>query len=329
MSDAEKPPGSTDELGLVKIHLVAGICWLVVGMLFGTFMGYRLSGAGASEWLGNYEFLSFGRIRMGHTHIVVYGWLVNGLTAFSYYAVPRLTGKRLMLRKLVLVNAFLYQVAVLVGLGALIAGQAEGVEYTEAPWYADILIAGCFVISVASIIGTILTSNVRAMYVSLWYIILAFIFTTLNYVMSNTIVAHVAPGAAGAALEGLWIHNLVGLFVTPLGAAIVYYMLPVIVKRPIASHKLSLIGFWTLAFFYPLGGSHHFFYSPTPWWLQVIAVPLTFALIFVVYTVVYNFFATMKGQWKLIAKSIPLRFLAFGIINYIIMNQGSRMQQFN
>ena len=318
MSDAEKPPGSTDELGLVKIHLVAGICWLVVGMLFGTFMGYRLSGAGASEWLGNYEFLSFGRIRMGHTHIVVYGWLVNGLTAFSYYAVPRLTGKRLMLRKLVLVNAFLYQVAVLVGLGALIAGQAEGVEYTEAPWYADILIAGCFVISVASIIGTILTSNVRAMYVSLWYIILAFIFTTLNYVMSNTIVAHVAPGAAGAALEGLWIHNLVGLFVTPLGAAIVYYMLPVIVKRPIASHKLSLIGFWTLAFFYPLGGSHHFFYSPTPWWLQVIAVPLTFALIFVVYTVVYNFFATMKGQWKLIAKSIPLRFLAFGIINYII-----------
>ena len=318
MSDAEKPPGSTDELGLVKIHLVAGICWLVVGMLFGTFMGYRLSGAGASEWLGNYEFLSFGRIRMGHTHIVVYGWLVNGLTAFSYYAVPRLTGKRLMLRKLVLVNAFLYQVAVLVGLGALIAGQAEGVEYTEAPWYADILIAGCFVISVASIIGTILTSNVRAMYVSLWYIILAFIFTTLNYVMSTTIVAHVAPGAAGAALEGLWIHNLVGLFVTPLGAAIVYYMLPVIVKRPIASHKLSLIGFWTLAFFYPLGGSHHFFYSPTPWWLQVIAVPLTFALIFVVYTVVYNFFATMKGQWKLIAKSIPLRFLAFGIINYII-----------
>ena len=39
MSDAEKPPGSTDELGLVKIHLVAGICWLVVGMLFGTFLG--------------------------------------------------------------------------------------------------------------------------------------------------------------------------------------------------------------------------------------------------------------------------------------------------
>jgi len=318
MNDIVKPPGETDELGLVKFHIVAAICWLVVGMVFGTFMGVRLSGAGASEWLGDIELLSYGRIRMGHTHIVVYGWLVNGLTAFAYYATPRLTGRRLMLSKLVKVNAPMYQAAVMLGLVALLIGHAEGVEYTEAPWYADIFIAACFVVSVVSIIGTILTSGVRNMYVSLWYIILAFVFTTLNYVMANTIVAHVAPGAAGAALEGLWIHNLVGLFVTPLGAALVYYMLPVILKRPIASHKLSLLGFWTLAFFYPLGGSHHFFYSPTPWWLQVLAVPLTFALIFVVYTVVYNFFATMKGEWKQIASNIPLRFLAFGIINYII-----------
>lgn len=318
MSDVEKPPGSNDELGLVKFHIVAAICWLVAGMAAGTFMGYRLSGAGASEWLGDIELLSFGRIRILHTHMVVFGWLSNGFFAFSYYAVPRLTGRRLILRGVAKLNAPLSQVAVLLGGIGILLGHAEGVEYAESPWWADLVFAVSFVGMVLVNVGTILKSNTKNMYVTLWYLILGFVFTTLNFVMANTIVAHVAPGAAGAALEGLWIHNAVGLWVTPMGVAIVYYLLPVELKRPIASHKLSLIGFWTLAFFYPLGGSHHFFYSPTPWWLQVLAVPLTFALIFVVYSVVYNFFATMKGQWKQIAGSIPLRFLTFGIINYII-----------
>ncbi|MCC7509549.1 MAG: cbb3-type cytochrome c oxidase subunit I [Planctomycetes bacterium] len=317
MPDAA-PPATHDEFGLVKFHIIAGITWLFVGMLAGTLMGYRLSGAAAAEFLGDIAELSYGRMRMLHTHAVVFGWLSNGFLAFSYYAIPKLTGRRLWMRGLARGNAVFFQVAVVVGAIGLVTGHAEGVEYAEAPWWADIVFALSFVGAVLVNVGTILTSGVKNMYVTLWYLILGFVFTTLNFVMANTIVAHVAPGAAGASIEGLWIHNAVGLWVTPMGVAIIYYLLPVILKRPIASHKLSLLGFWTLAFFYPLGGSHHFFYSPTPWWLQVLAVPLTFTLIFVVYSVVYNFLATMKGRWKEIAKDIPLRWLTFGLINYII-----------
>ena len=216
------------------------------------------------------------------------------------------------------INGWLVQVGLLLGAFALVTGQAEKVEYAEAPWWADVIFALTFVIALLIGVGTILASNVKSMYVSLWYIILGFIFTALNFVMTNTLVAHVVPGAAGAALEGLWIHNAVGLWVTPMGVAIVYYLLPVILKKPIASHKLSLLGFWTLAVIYPLGGSHHFFFSPMPWWLQVVAMPLTAALIFVVYSVVYNFFATMRGHWRELASNIPLRFLTFGIFNYIV-----------
>ncbi len=264
MSDEVKPPGSTDELGLVKFHIVAAICWLIAGMVAGTFMGYRLSGAGAAEWLGDIELLSFGRIRILHTHMVVFGWLSNGFFAFSYYAVQRLTGRRLFARGIAKLNAPFVQVAVLLGGIGILTGHAEGVEYAESPWWADVAFALSFVGMVLVNVGTILTSGVRNMYVSLWYLILGFIFTTLNFVMANTIVAHVAPGAAGAALEGLWIHNAVGLWVTPMGVAIVYYLLPVILKRPITSHKLSLIGIWTLAFFYPQAGSHNIFNSHPP-----------------------------------------------------------------
>ncbi|MBI2059534.1 MAG: cbb3-type cytochrome c oxidase subunit I [Nitrospirae bacterium] len=310
--------GTEVSLGLVKFHLVAGLVWLLLGMMAGLTEAYRLTSPAAAEFLGNVPWLNYGRLRFFHTHSVIFGWLSNGFMAFTFYAVPKLVGKGLFLEPVAQFNRKFMQVALAAGAIGLLAGYGEGVEYAEAPWWADVLFAASFVLALLSTVGTVLQGGVKSMYVSLWYIVMAFIFTALNFVMANTIVAHVAPGAAGAALSGLWIHNAVGMWVTPMGAAIAYYLLPVLVRKPIASHKLSLLGFWTLAFLYPLGGSHHYFYSPIPWWLQVVAVPLTSALLFVVYTVVYNFFATMRGSWNRLADDIALRFLTFGIFSYIM-----------
>ena len=62
-------------------------------------------------------------------------------------------------------------------------------------------------------------------------------------------------------------HNVLGLFYTPLALATVYYFLPKIIGRPIESYNLSLLGFWTLAFFYPQVGGHHLIGGPVPGWL--------------------------------------------------------------
>ncbi len=313
---------------LIKWYIVAALVWLLLGMLGGFVQAYRLTSPANAEFMKNIAWLNFGRFRIFHTHAVIFGWLTNGFFAFALYAVPKLLNRKIILEKLAMPTFFLMQFALTLGSIGILGGFAEGVEYAEAPWWADIPFALCFVIMVATTIGTIIVSKAKGLYVSLWYIILGFTFTTLNFVMANTIVAHVAPGAAGAALSGLWIHNAVGLWITPIGNAIIYYLLPVILQKPIASHRLSLIGFWTLAFFYPLGGSHHYFFSPVPWWLQVLAVPLTAALIFVVYTVVYNFFATMKGSWSMMTSNIALRFLTFGIFSYIFTCTQGPMQAF-
>ncbi|NIP14830.1 MAG: cytochrome oxidase, partial [Gemmatimonadetes bacterium] len=50
------------------------------------------------------------------------------------------------------------------------------------------------------------------------------------------------------------IHDLVGLWVTPMGWGMMYFFVPIILRKPIWSHALSLVGFWGLAFFYPLQG---------------------------------------------------------------------------
>jgi cbb3-type cytochrome c oxidase subunit I len=313
---SEKMDYASDKL--VKFHMLAALFWLSSAMLAGLSLAYRMLSPEAAEFLQNIPWLNFGRARFFHTHTAIFGWLSNGFIAFSYYAIPRLTQTKLFAFPLANFNKYLVQIAVLLGGAALLGGMAEGVEYAEPPWWVDIVFALAFVSTLLCVVGTVIKAPQKNTYVSTWYILLGFSFTVFNFVMANTIVAHIAPGAAGAALSGLWIHNAVGLWVTPMGSAIIYYLLPVLLKKPIASHKLSLLGFWALAILYPLGGSHHYFYSPVPWWLQMLAVPLTSALIFVVYTVVYNFFATMKGSWSEISGNIALRFLAFGIFSYII-----------
>jgi cytochrome c oxidase cbb3-type subunit 1 len=106
--------------------------------------------------------------------------------------------------------------------------------------------------------------------------------------------------------------------VTPLGWGMMYFFVPILLKRPIWSHGLSLVGFWGLAFFYPLTGIHHFLYTPIPMFLQYGAVISTISIEFVVTTVIVNFFVTVWGKGEEVRKNIPLRWFYVGMINYFI-----------
>ena len=134
------------------------------------------------------------------------------------------------------------------------------------------------------------------LYVTLWYFMAAFVWTFLTYAMGNFLPEYTLTGTNAGAVSGLFIHDLVGLFVTPLGWGMMYYIVPILLKRPIWSHGLSLVGFWGLAFFYPLQGIHHFLYTPIPMFLQYGAIISTIAVEFVVATVVINFIGTIWGQ---------------------------------
>ena len=114
--------------------------------------------------------------------------------------------------------------------------------------------------------------------------------------MGNFIPQYFVSGTSAGAVGGLFIHDLVGLFVTPLGWGMMYYFVPILLKKPIWSHGLSLVGFWGLAFFYPLTGIHHFLYTPIPMFLQYGAVISTIAVELVVTTVIINFHMTLRGS---------------------------------
>ena len=76
-------------------------------------------------------------------------------------------------------------------------------------------------------------------------------------------------------LTGINGHNVLGLWFTTLGIPAVYYAIPRIIKRPLYSHLLSLISFFSIAFFYTGVGAHHLLQAPIPEWAKTIAVVMT------------------------------------------------------
>jgi cytochrome c oxidase cbb3-type subunit I len=123
--------------------------------------------------------------------------------------------------------------------------------------------------------------------------------------MGNFIPEYFVSGTSAGAVGGLFIHDLVGSVRDAAGLGPDVLLRADLIKKPIWSHGLSLVGFWGLAFFYPLQGIHHFLYTPIPMFLQYGAVVSTIAVELVVTTVVINFFGSIWGNWSIVFDNLP------------------------
>jgi cytochrome c oxidase cbb3-type subunit 1 len=300
---------------LVKAHIVAGFVFFFVSLFAGMLYALQLSKIYPFPGV---ELLSAGRVRMVHTNAVAYGFLINCFIAALYWIVPRLTGQRVLSAKLSWIVFWTWQAIVAATAAGILAGFAQAIEWGETPTFVDPFAVLGVVLLVANVATPILRIRKRKLYVTLWYFAAMLLWTPLVYVMGNFLPQYVVPGAGGAAITGLYIHDLVGLSVTPLGWGMMYYFVPILLKKPIWSHTLSLVGFWGLAFFYPLNGVHHFFYSPIPMYAQYGAVMSTIAVEIVVFTVIVNFFVTLRGKGDLLRTSLPLRYFFVGMVFYFI-----------
>jgi cytochrome c oxidase cbb3-type subunit 1 len=303
------------------VHRVRAAAWLVAGW---TYFGIAiLAGLLYSlQFLHMYpfpsvEWLSPGRVRVLHTNGMAFGTLAAGMFGLLEYVIPRLTGRPVLSQRLGWIvfgawNALILATAVLV-----LAGYMQGIEWGETPAVLDPFIVAGLVLAAVNFLAPVARSARGPLYVSLWYFAAAFAWTGLNYMAGNFLPQYWVAGTAGASVSSMYIHDLVGLFVTPLGWGLMYYMVPAILKAPVYSHRLSFVGFWSLAFFYPLNSVHHYLLSPIPMWMQRASVVASVAIHLVVYGVVLNFLGILKGRMKQGWDSLPVRWFMVGALFYL------------
>jgi len=316
--------GPVVDHALVRAHAIAAFVALLVSVTFGIIVAEQLV---HPDMAADLPWLSWGRVRYAHTQGIMLGWLGNAFLAFLYHGVPLLTGSRVTSTRLGWWLFGVWNFAVLApGWVLVLAGISQPLEWAEFPLPVDAFVVVGLVLAAVQFLPPFFGRGLEQLYVSSWYIIGGLIFTLLAYPMGNA-VPELVPGAEGAAFSGLWIHDAVGLFVTPLALAIIYFVIPAASGRPIYSHFLSMLGFWLLFFLYPLNGTHHYVYSAIPMAAQIGAIAASTLLGFDVILVVANLLLSLRGS-GLVPRDIGLRFVATSTVFYLVVSlQGSLQAQ--
>lgn len=301
----------------VRYLYYSALVWLLLGMLVGLTLAIKYVWPDFLVVGALQKYLSYGRIRPIHTKCVLYGWLSTAQVAGLFYVIPKLTRSPLQHPRLAMIVGHLWNIFIGVGVITLSLGYTSAIEYAEFLWPIDIVLAVLFVSVVFICYRTIVNRKEKQLYVSLWYFMGSLLWFPFLYIIGNIPNGWIGgiPQALAAWFFG---HNVVGLWFTTVGVGFLYYLLPKITKNPLYSHKLSLIGFWTIATFYVWNGPHHLQNGPIPAWVMKAGTIPSILLIIPVWTVLANVFGTMKGKWQVVSESIPLKFMITGSIFYLI-----------
>ncbi|MCL1478591.1 cbb3-type cytochrome c oxidase subunit I [Marinobacter sp. M3C] len=303
----------------VLTWLSSSIFWLVLGSFFGLVSSIKMH---LPEFLAASEFLTFGRIRPAHLNAVTYGWASMAGIGVALFLIPRLFKTSLAGGKYAVFGAVIWNIGLILGLTAIIIGLSDGKEWLEFPWQIDILFVVGGALCAIPLLLTAANRQVEHLYVSSWYLMAALVWFPILFLIAN--LPFTFPGASGATVNWWFAHNVLGLWVTPIGIGIAYYMIPKILGKPIISYQLSLIGFWSLALFYSQVGIHHIIGGPIPTWLVTLSIVHSVMMSIPVITVAINHHGTMMGNFGRLKDSPTLRFVWIGALMYTVASlQGS------
>ncbi len=303
----------------VEGFLISSLVWGVVGIVLGLLVSMQL-------WNADFNFgayFTYGRLRTVHVSVLAYGLGLGAIFGLFYYMLIRLTKRELVFPRLARVHLWLFNIGIVVATLSLFAGMTQSLEYAEFEWPVDIVVVILWVMFSVNIFATIIKRKEKQMYVSLWYIIATSIAVAVLYLVNNMAIPatltksyHFFAGLNSANVEWWYGHNIVGfLFTTPI-LAMFYYFLPVSIKMPIFSHRLSLVSFWALIFTYLWTGAHHLVYTPVPDWLQTVAIIFSMLLIAPSWGSVINGYFTIEKDWSKLQTNYLTKFFLAAITFY-------------
>ncbi len=302
----------------VRIFFLSSAFWMVLGALAGLTGAVELV---APDLLGNISWLVFGRLRQVHTNLVMFGFVGSALLGAAHFLVPKLVRAPLYSQKLGIISALLWDLAIAVGIVALSMGYTQNREYAEFIWPVDLGVLLVLALIFYNMLRTVMARQENLLYVSVWYVFGAVIFTFFSYFFGNAVWEPQTGSIVGipdAILAWFYGHNILGFFFTPLSVAVAYYVIPITSRRPLYSHTLSLVGFWSLLLLYSHIGTHHLLQAPAPTWLKVVAITGSVGMLVPVMTVLINLWLTMQGRVGTIHEDIGGKFVFAGTVWYLM-----------
>lgn len=308
---------------IVIYYIGAAAIWLVLGTLIGQYLGMKFL------WpeMDQQSWLSFGRLRPVHTNMVFWGWSSLAMIGLGYFVIARTSNTKIYNYKWAWTAWLLINATIILGTLCLMAGiNNGGGEYREYIWPVMILFAIGLIITFYNFYKTVATRKISEIYISNWFILAALIWTIVLAIIGY--LPFYQDGLGETVIQGYYMHQGVGMWFMTFTLGLVYYYLPSALNKPIYSYSLGVLAFWTQMLFYTMIGTHHFVFSPLPWWLQTIAIVFSAGMVIPVVAGTTNFLMTMKGAWNHISKSYVLPFFLVGTVFYFVGSMQGSVQAF-
>lgn len=308
---------------IVIYYLGAAAVWLVVGTLIGQYLGMKFL------WpeIDSLAAFSFGRLRPVHTNMVFWGWSSLAMIGLGYFVISRTSNTKIYNYKWAWIGWGLINATVFLGSLALMAGiNNGGGEYREYIWPIMLLFAIALILTFWNFYKTVATRKISEIYISNWFILASLIWTIVLSIIGY--LPFYQDGLGETVIQGYYMHQGVGMWFMTFTLGLVYYYLPSSLNKPIYSYSLGVLAFWTQMLFYTMIGTHHFVFSPLPWWLQTVAIVFSAGMVIPVVAGTTNFLMTMRGSWSHISKSYVLPFFLVGTIFYFVGSTQGSLQAF-
>jgi cytochrome c oxidase cbb3-type subunit 1 len=308
---------------LIVWYLGAAVFWLVFGTAIGQYLGMKF------VWpeLDGISWLSFGRLRPVHTNTVFWGWGSLAMIGLGHFVITRTSNIVLNSYRSSWIAFALINLAVLLGNLCLMSGiNNGGGEYREYIWPVMLLFAIGLILTFRNFYRTVASRKISEIYISNWFILAA-----LGWTIVLCIIGYLPMfqnGLGETVIQGYYMHQGVGMWFMTFTLGLTYYYLPSTLNKPIYSYSLGVLAFWTQMLFYTLIGTHHFVFSPLPWWLQTVAIVFSAGMFIPVIAGSTNFLMTMRGSWNHISKSYVLPFFLVGVVFYFVGSAQGSFQAF-
>ncbi|MEI6081467.1 MAG: cbb3-type cytochrome c oxidase subunit I [Verrucomicrobiota bacterium] len=303
------------------------IHWLVIGSLLSLIVSVKLIAPG---FLGGVSFMTYGRLAPMARDLMLYGWASQAALGAGIWLMARLCGRPLggeysggfggsLLRTLIISATVLWNLAVLLGTLAILAGYSSGVEWLEYPnWASAMLLLSFLLIGIWAVLLFDRRSTGRAE-VAQWYLVAAFCWFPWVYGTANLLLVwKPIQASAQGPIQSWYCGSLLALWLLPVALAGAYALLPRLLGSHLNRRHLATLGFWMLLFLGGWNGMDRLIGGPVPAWMTSAGVVAGVLFLIPIFMVSMNLFGMSRNK-TVVEASYPIRFLLMGLYALVIV----------
>lgn len=288
--------------------------WLLCGSVLGLMASLKFH---APNLWADTPWLTYGRIQPLRDTAYLYGFAFPAAWAVAIWMLVKLGHTRLRAPSLVIFGTVLWNLGLKLGAIGILAGQGTGFEGFTVPRHAAWILMVAYALIGIPALMTFHGRTRPGLYVSQWFLLAAWFWFPWIYLTALALLV-LAPvrGVMQPLVDWWYLANARQVALGFVGLAVLFYLIPRHLKRPLHSQYLALTGFWGLVLFASWTGIPDS--APLPAWIPGISTVFTVLLLVPLLAIGLNLHQTLAGRYGEVRREWPLAVVVFSGGAYLL-----------